>query len=179
VHFLAILDYRRPCDLRTLLRICLMMVLLSVELVAAKAAEISVEHPWVGKPPVVGVIGEIGPYDSARFSSLVAGLPSAFVGLSSPGGNILASVQIGEMVREKRFSTIVPDKKTCASACALIWLAGVRRYVWETAKIGFHGAFDSRTLEESGPGNAIVGAYLNKLGLSYEAIAYMTSCFTN
>jgi hypothetical protein len=64
---------------------------------------------------------------------------------------------------------------TCASACALIWLAGARRYVWDTAKIGFHGAFDAVTMEGSGPGNAIVGAYLNKLGLSYQAIVYMTA----
>jgi hypothetical protein len=30
-------------------------------------------------------------------------------------------------------------------------------------------------MEQSGPGNAIVGAYLNKLGLSYEAAVYMTT----
>jgi hypothetical protein len=140
----------------------------------AKAADISVDNS-IGRPPVVGVIGEINPRDAQRFSSLVAGLPAAIVALASPGGSLLASVHIGEIIRNKRFSTIVPDKETCASACALIWLAGVRRYVWDTARLGFHGAFDARTMETSGPGNAIVGAYLNKLGLSYEAVAYMTA----
>jgi ATP-dependent protease ClpP protease subunit len=148
---------------------------LSVELSAAKAADISVDSPGIGKPPVVTIIGEIKPDDSKRFASLVAGLPSAIVGLASPGGNMLASVQIGEIIREKRFTTVVPHEAICASGCALVWLAGVRRYVWETARIGFHGAFNPRTMEGSGPGNAIVGAYLNKLGLSYEAVAYMTA----
>jgi hypothetical protein len=152
-----------------------LIAMLPVGLLTAKAAGISVEHPWSGKPPVVAIVGEIKPDDGAHFSSLVAGLPSAIVGLSSPGGNLWASIQIGETIREKRFTTIVPDKKTCASSCALIWLAGVRRYVWETASIGFHGAFDRRTMEVSGPGNAFVGAYLNKLGLPYEAMVYMTA----
>ena len=45
----------------------------------------------------------------------------------------------------------------------------------ENAKIDFHGVFDGQTLRASGPGNGLVRAYLNKLGLSYEAIAYLTS----
>lgn len=97
------------------------------------------------------------------------------MGLASRGGNLFAAVRIGEVIREKRFTTVVPDKETCASACALIWLAGAKRYAWNTARIGFHGAFDKNTLQLSGPGNAVVGAYLNKLGLSYEAMIYMTA----
>jgi hypothetical protein len=147
----------------------------ALEAPVANAADISVNSAGVGKSSVVSIIGEIKPEDSKRFASLVVGLPSAIVGLASPGGNVLASVQIGEVIREKRFTTIVPDKMICASACALIWLAGARRYVWDTAKIGFHGAFDPSSMQQSGPGNAIVGAYLNKLGLTYEAIAYMTA----
>jgi hypothetical protein len=41
-----------------------------------------------------------------------------------------------------------------------------------TAKIGFHAA--SLSGQESGMGNAIVGAYLNKIGLSYSAVIYIT-----
>lgn len=143
--------------------------------VTVRAADISVvDSAGPGKPYFVFVIGEIKPDDATRFASLIARLPSAIVGLASPGGNILASVQIGEIIREKRFTTIVPDKMTCASACALIWLAGARRYVWNTAKIGFHGASDPN-FQVSGPGNALVGAYLNKLGLTYDAVVYMTA----
>ena len=158
-----------------LLRAWAALMLLLVESPSAKSADIFVDRSRAGKPPIVAIIGEIELGDSERFSSLVSGLPNAIVGLDSPGGNMLASIQIGEIVREKGFTTVVPDKMTCASGCALIWLAGARRYVWDTARIGFHGAFDPTTMEQSGLGNRMIGAYLDKLGLSTEAIAYMTA----
>jgi Bacterial SH3 domain len=45
-----------------------------------------------------------------------------------------------------------------------------------TSKIGFHAAFKLRegVPHEYGAGNAMVGAYLNELGLSYAAVAYIT-----
>ena len=142
---------------------------------SAKAADISVHNARAGTPAVVSIVGEIDPDDGDRFSSLVERLPNAIVGLASPGGNMLASLQIGEIVRQRRFATIVPDEMTCASGCALIWIAGVRRYVANTAKIGFHSAYDPVAREQSGLGNEIISTYLAKLGLSYEAILYMTS----
>jgi hypothetical protein len=64
----------------------------------------------------------------------------------------------------------------CASACALMWLAGSPRGAFENSKVGFHAAYrtDGKTTIEDGTGNAYVGAYLAKLGFSYNAIAYMT-----
>ena len=88
---------------------------------------------------------------------------------------MLGSIQIGETIRQKRFITVVPDRVICASGCALIWLAGVRRYVWTTAKIGFHRAFDPVIGAQSEVGNEMIAKYLAGLGLSNEAIAYMTS----
>jgi hypothetical protein len=141
----------------------------------AKAADITVDYPPGGKTPIVSVIGEIKPNDGDRFATLVIAMPTAIVALASPGGNVLAAIKIGKIVRNSRFTTVVPEKMTCASACALVWLAGVRRYVWGNARIGFHGAFNPATMQQSGPGNAIVGAYLSELGISDEAIVYMTA----
>jgi hypothetical protein len=86
-----------------------------------------------------------------------------------------ASEKVGYIIDSSPSLEQVAPKMTCASSCALIWLAGTHRYVRENAKIGFHGVFDAQTLQASGPGNGMVGAYLNKLGLSYEAIAYLTA----
>lgn len=41
------------------------------------------------------------------------------------------------------------------------------------AGVGFHGVYNSDTLQPSGAGNAIVGAFLGKIGLSDAAIAYI------
>jgi hypothetical protein len=46
----------------------------------------------------------------------------------------------------------------------------------EGATVGFHAMFTSDNGQEavSSAGNAIVGAYLNQLGLSIQAITYIT-----
>jgi hypothetical protein len=110
-----------------------MAILLGVRCVSA--AEISVDHPWPGKQPVVAVIGSIIPADGQTFASKVLGLSDAIVALSSKGGNLLAAVQIGEIIRARNFVTVVPDKAICASSCALIWLGGAKRYIWATARL--------------------------------------------
>jgi hypothetical protein len=76
--------------------------------------------------------------------------------------------------REVQFTIV---NTLCASACALMWLAGNPRYIGKGAHIGFHAVYIERggKLMESGMGNALVGAYLNQLGLSHRAIAFVTS----
>ena len=44
------------------------------------------------------------------------------VALDSPGGDALA-VGIGNIIWRAGMATLVPADKTCASTCALIWLA--------------------------------------------------------
>jgi hypothetical protein len=58
-----------------------------------------------------------------------------------------------------------------------MWLSGLggtNRAISVRAAVGFHAAYDATTMQESGWGNALVGAYLNKLGLSDSAIYYIT-----
>ena len=160
---------------RRLMWSCAAAVMSFAAFSSARAANIVVDNSRAGKPPIVSITGEIELRDGEQFSSLVAGLQNAIVALESPGGNMLGSIQIGVTIRDKKFTTVVPDQVICASGCALIWLAGVKRYVWTTAKIGFHRAFDPVTMGESGVGNATIARYLARLGLSNEAIAYMTS----
>jgi hypothetical protein len=100
----------------------------------------------------------------------------ATVSFSSEGGSLVAGIRIGTLIREKKFNTVIPDGASCASACALAWLGGERRFVGQDASVGFHAAYVLRSQgpAESGPGNAVMGAYLNQLGLSEEAILYIT-----
>ena len=95
---------------------------------------------------------------------------------SSDGGSLVAGIRIGTLIREKKFTTIIPDGASCASACALAWLGGTRRFMGEGASVGFHAAYVLKSYGpvESSSGNAILGAYLNQLGLSEDAILYIT-----
>jgi hypothetical protein len=117
--------------------------------------------------------------DEDEFAAKTAPLPSAFVAFSSDGGSLLAGLRIGEAIRRKRFSTIVPDGRRCASACALVWLGGVERFIGTDGRIRFHAASDSASDRESGVTNTVVGTYLAKVGLPYEAVTYITQVAPN
>jgi hypothetical protein len=127
---------------------------------------------------IIAIEGEISPTDLATFERIVPDpAKKTAVVLSSPGGNVAAALGIGEAIHQAGYTTVVPDGRICASACGLIWLGGSVRMVSETARIGFHAAYvgEGPTAEESGVGNAMVGAYLAHIGLSYPAIAFLTS----
>jgi hypothetical protein len=61
-----------------------------------------------------------------EFLRQIAPLSSAIVSFSSDGGSLIAGLQIGETIRLKNFSTLVPEGAHCASSCALAWLGGTR-----------------------------------------------------
>jgi hypothetical protein len=145
----------------------------------APAATITVSPQTTDRPIVVMVEGPLVRMDEDEFAAKTAPLPSAFVAFSSDGGSLLAGLRIGEAIRRKRFSTIVPDGRRCASACALAWLGGVERFIGTDGRIHFHAASDSASDRESGVTNTVVGTYLAKVGLPYEAVTYITQVAPN
>lgn len=122
------------------------------------------------------VIGEIQLGDENRFRALAERYPSAVVYLESPGGAVIAAVEIGKLVRERNYATAVLADGTCTSSCALVWLAGTRRYLAPGAQLGFHASHmdDGGRLVETGVGNAIVGYYLAQLGMSEKTVVFAT-----
>ena len=115
--------------------------------------------------------------DEAVFRQFAASTNKATVVLNSQGGSVVAGLEIGRAIRLKGFSTAVAADTLCASACALAWLAGTRRFGGATSHIGFHAAYvlNNGAASESGVANALVGAYLNQLGLSEGAVVFVTS----
>lgn len=108
------------------------------------------------------------------FRQKAATINKAIVAFQSDGGNLLAGLEIGKFIRLRNFATVVPENSLCMSACAIAWLGGTQRYMGTTAHIGFHAAYLKRTGQESGAANALVGSYLNQIGLSESAIFYVT-----
>jgi hypothetical protein len=115
--------------------------------------------------------------DGQRFADAIKGVQKAIVLLTSNGGDLDSGLAIGRAIRNNNFTTGVPDGAQCASACALAWLGGTTRYMARGGRIGFHAAYveGQGGPRESGVGNALVGAYLNGLGLAEKAVIYMTS----
>ena len=127
---------------------------------------------------VIVISGEIVKGDAAKFAAVAVTAPAkTLVILSSGGGGTVEGMMIGEAIRARHFQTGIPNGATCASACGLIWLAGQPRYIGESGNVGFHAAYVVKegVASEVGNGNALVGAYLSHLGLSYDAIYFITS----
>jgi hypothetical protein len=142
----------------------------------ARAAEITHRSLSSGLE-VISIDGDIKAGDDTVFGRLAVEFEKAIVVLSSDGGSLPPAIQIGKAIHLRGFGTYVPEKSRCTSACALIWVAGARRILSATSRIGFHAAYreiEGRQ-EETGVGNAIVGRYLTLLNLSEKAIIFVTS----
>lgn len=143
----------------------------------ASSAVISVSKLPNSDTSIVVLSGPIERSDAVTFAEKVSGIAKAIVVLDSPGGSVLDGISIGRSVRANGYDTAVPDQTLCASSCALIWLAGTRRFAEESSVVGFHAAYVYRQGKavEVGAGNALIGSYLNNLGLSDRAIIFVTS----
>ena len=126
---------------------------------------------------IVAIEGDLVLADGEKFADLVRPLGRTVVVLNSPGGSLFAGLRIGQLIRNRRFLTIVTDGDLCASACALAWIGGVGRYLGPKSRLGFHAAYlaEGDVSHVSSSGNALVGAYLDRLGLSDDAIFYLTA----
>lgn len=143
----------------------------------AQAADISKTQYKDSNLYMIVISGSFAPGDQQKFNEVAAGISKALVVLDSPGGNVYSAIQIGRTIKRLGYSTFIPSKTLCASACALTWLAGSTRFADDSSFIGFHAVYtlDKGVAKESGSGNALVGAYLADLGLSDLAIVYITN----
>ena len=139
----------------------------------------SIKDSPVDKEPNIGVVvvqGEFISGDANRFNAAIQKYSKGIVLFESGGGDLATGLEIGTTIRMKGFRTGVAPNSLCASSCALAWLGGVERYLSPTSKLGFHAAYsvDGSTTRETGLGNAVVGAYLTRIGLPIDAVIYIT-----
>ena len=167
--------------------VCAIHLLVTIGIGNSNAAEMSVTRSegenkrpgapdWAKHVYFVRVEGEFERGDGEKFESVVSRLPLLMVVviLNSPGGDLESGLQIGKEINVRGYSTAVEREKLCASACALTWLAGDKRFMEPTSQIGFDAASVSGSHSVTGEGNAVIGAYLNSIGVSMAAIRYIT-----
>ena len=102
-------------------------------------AEIVVERiPIEGGAPVLLVKGEFALGDDAgRLAREVSATGARVVTFNSNGGNVMAAITYGRMIRSLGLSTFQLRSTQCASACALAFVGGVTRKA-EPGAIGVH-----------------------------------------
>ena len=163
------------CRSRSLFRAIAVACVAGVSISVANAAEITAEP--VDGLNIIAISGDIKLGDDKKFNRVALQYDDAVVVLESNGGNLSAALEIGKSIHFKGFSTYVFDGSTCASSCALIWIAGLKRFVSKSSHIGFHASYlevDGRQ-EQTGVGNAIIGRYLTLLNLPEKAVIFATS----
>lgn len=105
-----------------------------------------------------------------------SGAPMVPVRLNSPGGDIVAAMKMGEIIRQVGASTWVGPRSVCASACILILAGGIERSMFDDATLGLHrpympperfAAFSrSQASETYKAMEAAVSEYLQSMGVS-------------
>lgn len=163
----------------SLLPILAIIATLGISANIAEAATIKLLSPASGDTALVTVQGEFLLSDLEQFRKSVSTISKAVVAFQSDGGSVVAGIEIGKLIRSRNFATVVGDGIRCASACALAWLGGSRRLMGKDARIGFHAAYNADSGQETGVGNALVGAYLSQIGLSDTAVVYVTQASPN
>ena len=144
-------------------------------------AEIKRIEKGLGDRDVITFYGTINEGDDKKFLNAALLSDDAVVLLESPGGLVRVGIEVGKIIRLKGFDTAVISG-SCESACAIAWLGGGVRFMSSNGKVGFHAAYrlnKDGSATESGRANALVGAYLNTLGLPGRAIEYITSAPPN
>jgi hypothetical protein len=150
-----------------------------VMLTGAHSAQFEASSPGPGKVALITVEGELAPGDERKFIDVALPNSEAIVVFRSDGGDLVAGIEIGKAIRMKGYATLVPDEARCASACALAWLGGRVRFMSESALVGFHAAFLKSDRKVTSAGNALIGAYLDQLGLPASAVIYITALVTD
>lgn len=121
------------------------------------------------KTSTVHISGTIWDRDAGRLQNLADQLAKVApqFSLNSDGGDVLAAMRIGQLIRKLEGRTTVAVRAKCHSACALIFIAGVERT--DFGEIGLHRPYldrDQELLEDHLPMlNAKVKAYVADMGI--------------
>lgn len=152
-------------------RLVVMTTLLALMPIPALAGQVTLLD---GSRRAISISGEIVPGDEAAFHTLLSQAPTALIVLTGPGGRVMPALAIGREIRGDGLQTLVPEGASCASACALIWLAGTRRMLASRARLGLH-ALSTRQgnggVSETHAFDDVLVHYLTELGYAFDATA--------
>jgi hypothetical protein len=117
-----------------------------------------------GDPTALLVSGVIGPGSYDEFRAALMNATPELVVLDGPGGILGEALLIGSEVRRRNLDTMVGPNRSCASACAIVFLSGRVKYLATGASVGLHSASyaDGRADPEA---TELMAAYLREVGV--------------
>jgi hypothetical protein len=124
------------------------------------------------EPTALLVSGVIGPGSYEEFRAALAGARPEMVVLDGPGGVLGEALMIGQEVRRRQLDTMVGPNRSCASACAIVFLSGRVKYMANGASVGLHSASyaDGRADPEA---TDLMARYLRDMGVPNSTLKRM------
>ena len=129
--------------------------------------------------------GPINKETFAQFKDFTKDLPAGtWVAFTSPGGNLINGMQMGSLIRERRFNTTISytehSPSDCLSACAYAFLGGTSRNLPPNSRFGLHqfrGLETAISAEDTQKLSAILAKYIDAMGIDRRIldIAQLTS----
>jgi hypothetical protein len=118
--------------------------------------------------------GMIGPGAYKKFRRTLDRSRPDIVILDGPGGVLGEAILIAEEVRRRGLKTAIAANGRCASACAIVFLAGRTKQMGEGAAVGLHSAsFEDGRADPLATG--IMAGYLSQLGVPASTLHRMAS----
>ena len=151
---------------------------MAMSMSAASAATFSTT-PTKDDDVVVTLSGEIVAGDADKLKSIIRradhnGNTVAILRLDSPGGTILESVKLADIIRDAKIATSVVGAAKCASACFIVFAAGSEKFASYTALVGVHGASENgQETVESGAATVSMARIAKELGVPSSIIGKM------
>lgn len=150
-----------------------------------KPIDISNQYFWVTDNSQVlltkdnSAIQITGPIDDKtykKFKTLLTDKITTVI-ISSPGGDVTASVEISKLIYNNKLDTEIPNKGECFSGCTMIFQAGQRRVAYSNTLFGYHYA--TATLKDgsektSAYGTGVYWSYLAYFGVNPVLIEQFT-----
>ena len=142
---------------------------------AAERADPAAERAEAAGERVVLVMsGMIGRGSHREFRRAVSRSKAEVVVLEGPGGILGEALLIAEEVRRRGLTTVVAANNRCASACAIVFLAGRTKHMGRGAAVGLHAAsFENGVADPQA--TSIMAGYLRQLGVPANTLRRMAS----
>jgi hypothetical protein len=118
--------------------------------------------------------GMIEPGDFDLFLAALNTARANTVIIDSPGGDVREAIRIGLETHRRGLNTHLRSNHICASACALIFFAGQRKFLSRSASIGLHMA-RTREGDPSLAGTSLIEGYLLAMGVPAGVLSRMYS----
>ncbi|KWV57805.1 hypothetical protein AS156_36970 [Bradyrhizobium macuxiense] len=96
---------------------------------------------------IIELSGDVAEGDTEAMEALLRtanenGRLVSAVRLDSPGGSLVEAVKFADLIRRAKLPTVVAGGAHCASACFIIFAAGIEKFAGYEAAIGVHGVSD-------------------------------------